>query len=71
MSHTCHWPGCAEEVPPKMWGCRTHWYRLPKTLRNRIWATYRPRQEIDKNPSGDYLKAAHDVQKWIAEQGTT
>jgi len=67
MSHTCHWPGCSKEVPPAMWGCKPHWFRLPRGLRNRIWATYRPRQEITKTPSAGYIQAAKDVQAWIAE----
>ena len=48
-----------------MWGCREHWFRLPKRLRDRIWATYRPGQEVDKRPSAAYLTVAKDVQKWI------
>lgn len=66
-AHTCHWPGCGKHVPPAMWGCREHWFALPKPLRDRIWATYRRGQEIDKSPSAEYLMAADDVQKWIAE----
>lgn len=66
--HTCHWPGCGKPVPPAMWGCKAHWFRLPKNLRDRIWATYRPGQEITKTPSAAYLDAAKAVQKWIAEQ---
>ena len=64
MKHTCHYPGCATEVPPKMWGCKAHWFRLPKRLRDRIWATYRPGQEEDKNPSTEYLLAAYLVREW-------
>lgn len=67
--HTCHWPGCDKSVPPSMWGCGTHWYRLPLKLRNRIWATYKPGQEITKTPSREYLEAARDVQTWIGNQG--
>lgn len=66
--HHCHWPGCNTVVPPKMWGCKNHWFTLPQNLRNAIWNTYRPGQEIDKNPSAEYLKAAGDVQKWITER---
>ena len=68
MSHTCHWPGCGTPVPPKMWGCRKHWFRLPKRLRDEIWRTYRPGQETDKQPSDAYLAAAWEVQAWIAQQ---
>jgi hypothetical protein len=48
-----------------MWGCRKHWFTLPKMLRDRIWAAYRPGQEIDKRPSETYLDAAGAVQLWI------
>lgn len=65
--HHCHWPGCERKVPPAMWGCYTHWLRLPKVLRDKIWAAYRPRQEIDKNPSAEYIAAANEVQQWIKE----
>ena len=54
-----------------MWGCHEHWYRLPKPLRERIWATYRPGQETDKNPSAEYLEAAEAAQDWIAELDKT
>lgn len=64
--HTCHWPGCGKEVPPAMWGCKGHWFTLPKRLRDRIWATYRRGQEITKSPSPEYIEAALEVQKWIA-----
>lgn len=40
---------------------------LPKQLRDLIWATYRPGQEVTKTPSIAYIHAAQQVQKWIAE----
>jgi len=64
--HTCHWPGCGAQVPPAMWGCKKHWFKLPKHLQRRIWQTYQPGQEEgDADVSGDYLDAADEVQKWI------
>lgn len=63
--HVCHWPGCGKQVPPAMWGCREHWYSLPKSLRDRIWATYRIGQEQDGKPSESYLTVAREVQDWI------
>ena len=69
MKHLCHWPGCAKPVPPKMWGCREHWFSLPMDLRFRIWDTYVPGQEISKTPSKDYLAAARMVQDWILKFG--
>lgn len=67
--HKCHWPGCEEQVPPAMWGCRTHWYRLPKYLRDAIWRAYEPGQEVSMDPSQDYLDAAQRAQDWIREHG--
>lgn len=66
--HHCHWPGCDKQVPPAMWGCKAHWFKLPRGLRNKIWATYQPGQEVDGTPSERYLKVAREVQEWIAEQ---
>lgn len=64
--HGCHWPGCDKQVPPAMWGCKAHWFALPKSLRDRIWLTYVPGQEATLTPSADYLEVAHEVQEWIA-----
>lgn len=66
--HTCHWPGCGQVVPPRLWGCKAHWYRLPKKLRDEIWRTYRPGQEMTKTPGREYIQAARTVQDWIAQQ---
>lgn len=63
--HICHWPGCKKEVKPALWGCSQHWFRLPQSLRNKIWATYKPGQEETKTPSEAYLKVAREVQDWI------
>ena len=66
-NHQCHWPGCIKQVPPAMWGCKPHWFALPKALRDLIWATYKPGQEVTMTPSAAYLEAAEAVQKWIKE----
>lgn len=67
--HHCHWPGCDVQVPPAMWGCPRHWFKLPHGLRREIWRSYRPGQEEDKNPSKEYLEVARRVQEWIRENG--
>lgn len=67
MKHTCHWDGCNKTCPPKMWGCKDHWFTLPKFLRDRVWASYVPGQEITKTPSFKYLAIAMLVQEWIKE----
>lgn len=66
--HHCHWPGCDKQVPPAMWGCTSHWFAIPKPLRDAIWRTYRPGQEVNGTPSQAYIEAARAVQDWIAEQ---
>lgn len=67
MTHHCHWPTCDREVPPELWGCKTHWFMLPRYLRSKIWKHYRPGQEITKTPSIEYIAAAKEVQEWIQE----
>lgn len=65
-NHTCHWSGCQRQVPPAMWGCKEHWFKLPKPLRDAIWNEYRPGQEKDGTPSARYVATAMLVQEWIA-----
>lgn len=65
--HTCHWPGCDRQVPPAMWGCRTHWFKLPKYLRDKVWAAYEAGQEERMDPSDEYLDVAEEVEQWIRE----
>lgn len=65
--HHCHWPGCTKQVPPAMWGCKAHWMRLPKHIRDAIWRAYVPGQEISLTPSEEYLAAARAARDWIRE----
>ena len=71
--HHCHWPGCPAQVPPAKLGCRRHWYRLPPSLRSKIWAAFQPGQEIDGTPSRRYLHVAREVhaliEAWVEEHG--
>lgn len=63
--HHCHWPGCERQVPPAMWGCRSHWYSLPGDLRRDIWRSYAPGQEATGRPSAAYVAAARAAEDWI------
>ena len=65
--HHCHWPDCPKQCPAAQWGCYKHWMMLPKYLRDKIWATFRPGQEETKTPSREYLAVAREVQQWIKE----
>jgi hypothetical protein len=44
---------------------RGHWYMLTAKLRAAVWAAYVPGQEIRKNPSEAYLKAAREAIDYI------
>ncbi len=68
MAHHCHATACSVEVPPEMFMCRKHWFSLPKTLRTRIWSTYREGQCDDINPSNAYCQAAKDSVTFIANK---
>lgn len=48
--------------------CKRHWFMLPKNLRDVVWATYRPGQEIDKRPSIEYLDAATQAVVYVAKK---
>lgn len=67
--HTCHWPGCNLQVRPAFWGCSTHWFRLPKDIRDEIWRTYTEGQEERGDPSEAYLNAVEKADAWIREHG--
>ena len=66
--HTCHATDCEVSVPPEMWGCRTHWFMVPKPIRDRIWRAYRVGQCDDMNPSADYCEAAKDAVIAVAQK---
>jgi hypothetical protein len=55
VTHTCHAPGCNRLVPPRMWGCATHWFALPQKIRDAIWREYQSGQEISKRASWRYM----------------
>lgn len=64
--HLCHAEACEAPVPPRLFMCRRHWYSVPKVMRDAIWASYTPGQEINKNPSREYLEAAHAAVEAVA-----
>ena len=64
--HTCHATDCPQRVPPEMFMCKRHWFSLPKRMRDRIWATYRPGQCDDWNITQAYSDAAKEAVTFIA-----
>ena len=68
MAHTCHATGCEKECKPEFWGCAKHWFMVPKRIRDRIWATYRPGQCDDWKPSREYCMAAKEAVIAVAKK---
>lgn len=64
--HTCHAEGCKLPVPPAMFMCRSHWYALPKPLRDAVWRVYVPGQEKRKDPTDEYLRVSQEAIEWLA-----
>jgi len=65
-THRCSWPGCTEMVEPALWGCKSHWFKLPIKLRKELWRTYVPGQTAS-TASPEYVAAARAIQAWIAK----
>jgi hypothetical protein len=40
----CPVPGCHDQIDPSRLMCRSHWYLVPKQIRDRVWATWRSGQ---------------------------
>lgn len=68
MTHTCHARGCSTEVPPRLLMCLKHWRMVPKDMQKAVWRAYRPGQEVDKNPSPQYLRVAGAAINAVAEK---
>lgn len=68
MPHTCHAIGCDVAVPPKIFMCKPHWFKLPKPIRDGIWSAFKPGQERTKTPSNTYLINSYSACIWLAEQ---
>lgn len=63
-THACNWPGCDKRVPRSMWGCSTHWARLPRRIRDRILKTWNSGRGFGTT---NYDAACHEAQAWIRD----
>lgn len=68
MSHICHAYKCNIQIPPKMLMCLKHWRKVPREIQNKIWATYRPGQEIDKIITEEYSDAFDNAVESVARK---
>jgi len=66
VSHRCHAAGCKEEVPARLLMCAYHWRMVDKPLQAAVYYNYRQGQEIDKQPSSEYLDAAKAAVRCVA-----
>lgn len=70
VGHRCPWPGCAVVVAADLWGCKAHWYEIPRALRQKLWAAYQSGQGV-ATASDDYRAASAAIDAWIAKQTGT
>jgi len=54
----CVVPGCEAEIDPTRLMCRDDWYRLPKRLRDRVWATWRSGQSASSREHRQAVRTA-------------
>jgi hypothetical protein len=66
-AHRCHARGCGIAVPPTMLMCRTHWWKVPKRVRDAVWSSYRRGQCDDGRPSAEWLEAASAAIGYVAQ----
>ena len=66
LPHTCHATGCTTEVHPRYFMCRRHWWMVPRGMQQKLWAVYRPGQEVTKDPSPEYLDVAREIIDYVA-----
>lgn len=63
--HRCHFPGgCDKLTAAAQFCCTHHWRMIPRHLQRKIWAAYRPGQEVDKSPTARYMEVMREVKDW-------
>jgi len=66
--HFCHAKHCGNPVRPELFMCLRHWTLVPADLRRLIWRHYRKGQEVDKNPSLEYLEVTKKAQEAVEKR---
>lgn len=61
MSGGCPVPGCTTVVPSHMLMCREDWYRVPKALRDEVWAAWQARLDREPGATERHQKAKEDA----------
>ncbi len=55
--HRCHAIGCDRPVAPRFLMCPPHWRKVPHDLKQQVWLHYRAGQEVQKDPTPEYMAA--------------
>lgn len=62
LEHTCHIPYCLTVVKPELLMCLTHWRKVPKQIKKRVWLHYQDGQcNLSPPPSRQWHQAAKDA----------
>lgn len=56
--HPCRAQDCPAELPTEVFMCPQHWSKVPAALRDSLKQTMQSGQEIDDNPSAEFLTFA-------------
>jgi hypothetical protein len=54
----CPVRGCGDQIDPSRLMCRRHWYRVPRQLRDQVWATWRSGQGALSREHQDAVRTA-------------
>lgn len=60
-THRCAAPGCEEQIGNHLLMCRTHWYQVPKPIRDKVFRTYRNRT----SDFGAYMEAVEEAEEAV------
>lgn len=67
--HLCVAYGCGVNLPAHLLMCRRHWFRVPKALRDPIYALYRPGQDA-ATAGPEYLAVVDEAIAAVRESET-
>lgn len=59
----CPHPDCKTQKPREQYACRSHWFSLPKNIRDKIWSGYRSSAE-------KWVSADKEAMAYWASKGT-
>lgn len=58
-THECPWPDCTRRVGHELWGCSTHWFRLPGELRAALGRAWR------HGTPAEHMKQLERIDDWM------